>query len=231
MADQDSRLRELYDGVRAQPPGEHPSDEAWERLALHELGASEREALMDHVTRCAACTSMYRGLRELETEARTFDPGLPKPMAPAAGTRVTRPLLYSGLAAAAVLIVALFLPPRIATTPPDDSIRSAPAAAPVPVYPVGEITGRPETLSWQPLPGADRYRVEVFTGDGSGSWTSPPVAGTRVDWPNDFLPRPGVYYWKVTALPGSDPRVTSEVASRLMMFAIAEPRASVPKPR
>jgi hypothetical protein len=220
VADPDRTLREMYAGATTPASDGHPSDETWERLAMNELASAEREAVMDHVVRCADCAGLYRGLRELETGARAFDSGVPSRAAAGAGPRRIAPAFLAGLAAAAVLIVALIVP-RLMTPPPsEDGVRSAPVTAPVPLQPIGDVAGRPEQLTWQPFPGADRYRVEIFTGDGTGSWTSEPVAETHLVWPADFPARPGVYYWKVTALAGADRRVASDVPSRLVMFAI-----------
>jgi hypothetical protein len=222
MAD-DRRLRELYAHVPAPGDG-HPSDETWEQLALDELPATARAAVMDHVTRCASCAGLYRGLRELEREARTFDSGVPKPRA---RPRVASPVWYAGLAAAAALIIAFLLPARRPTSPPTDPglIRSPMSAAPEPVRPIGALSARPQTLEWREVAGADGYRVELW--NGGPVWSQENVEGTSVALPRAIALSPGVvYYWKVTALAGPDRRLSSDVASPLVSFEI-QPR-SVP---
>ena len=230
MADHDRRLQETY--AQSAPPADHPSDQDWERLALNELAPPERAALFDHVTRCAPCAALYRGLRELEAEARTFDPGVPK-RADVVPMRRIAPAWYAGLAAAAVLLVALLLPFHSSGPPPNpEVVRGTAAPAPVPGQPIGEVVGRPEAFVWEGMPGADRYRVELHGGDGNFAWASDPVAGTRLAWPESLAPPPGVYYWRVTALAGGERRLPADVASRLVLFEIvAVPRASVPQPR
>jgi hypothetical protein len=224
MAD-DQRLREAYAGAQARAGGDHPSDETWERLALDELPAAERDALMDHVTRCPSCAGLYRGLRELESEARTFDPGVPKPRA---RRRLASPAWYAGLAAAAVLIIAFLLPFRQPTSRPTDPglVRSPVSAAPEPVRPIGPLSARPARLEWRELAGADGYRVELW--NGGPVWSQDGIEGTSVALPGDVALSPGVvYYWKVTALAGPDRRLSSDVASPLVSFEI---QPLVPQP-
>ena len=213
---EDDRLRAAYGEIRARPRQDHPADEAWERLALGEMSGGERDALMDHVVRCAACSEVYRGLKELEREARTFDPGVPRaPSAP----RLLSSAWYGGLAAAAVLILALLVPNWRGPTPPPDILRSPVAAAPVPVEPVGPVPARPGELRWQPVAGADGYRVELS--NGGLLWTSGRVSDTRVVLPADVVLSPRVaYYWKVTALAGPDRRLLADAASPLVSFEI-----------
>ena len=184
---------------------------------MNELSPAARDAVMDHVVRCAECGKIYRGLQEIEAEARAFDRGAPRRRD---HSRVS-PVWYGGLAAAAVLVVAFALPFWNKTeTPIDDTLRSSAVPVPQPLRPVGPVAARPSELEWQAFPGADGYRVELS--DGGLLWSSERVSGTRVALPAHIVLAPGVpYYWKVTALAGADRRVMSDTASALVSFEIA----------
>jgi hypothetical protein len=217
MAD-DVRLREMYAASSQAPRADHPSDETWERLAMDELTPVEREGVSDHVTSCAPCAEIYRGLRMLEDEARAFDPaGVPK--APAAARSATA--WYAGLAAAAVLLLALILPLRMMSKPPSDTVRSPEGTTPVALAPVGDLAAAPAAFRWTPLPGAARYRVELSSADGDRVWTSPDLDGAQAAWPSDLRLAAGTYYWRVVAVPDPDRRLSSPVASPTVSFRIA----------
>lgn len=215
MAD-DDRLDQVYREVRTRPTQPHPGEEAWERLAMGELAASERDALMDHVTRCFDCGEVYRGLQELEREARAFDPGVPRRQR----TGVASPVWYSGLAAAVAVVVASalsFWSNRPAPGPGEDVLRSAPAIAPELLHPVGRLASPPQRLEWRAFAGADRYRVEIACGD--ALWSSEPVSVTHLEWPRQVSLAPGTTcYWRVIALAGADRRLETDVASALVSF-------------
>lgn len=85
-------------------PGPHLDETTWERLALGELPAAEREAALAHVVRCAACAATWRGLLALGREARTFDRGVPR-AAPSWRARVVHPPSWQ-LLAASLLVAA-----------------------------------------------------------------------------------------------------------------------------
>jgi hypothetical protein len=214
---EDDRLQEAYAAGRTAPRNDHPPDEEWERLALGEMNAFERAALIDHVVRCASCGDVYRGVKELEEGARAFDPGVPRPKPVAAPWR---PAWYGGLAAAAVLLVALMLPSWRGDAPPPDTVRSAPVITPAPVAPVGVVSSVPRELRWEAVPGADGYRVDLS--NGGPLWSSGRVVETHVALPTDVKLSPGIlYYWKVTALAGPDRRLLDDVSSALVSFEIA----------
>lgn len=56
------------------PPGTHPSEDDWERLATDRLGDDARAALGDHVVTCAACRDTFRVVCETRTRAAVLDP-------------------------------------------------------------------------------------------------------------------------------------------------------------
>jgi hypothetical protein len=219
MAD-DTRLREMYAAATAAPQAPHPSEADWEHLAMGELPSAERETLLDHVVRCAACAQIYRGLQDLEAGAREFDPGVPKkaavvlPFRPAVAWSV-------GLAAAAALVIAFLLPLRRLPSASDDAVRSPTAQTPTAIAPVGDLAAPPDSFRWTPLAGSDRHRIELSSADGERVWTSADVDGSQAARPAEIRLAPGVYYWRVVAVPDPDRRLASPVASPTVSFRIA----------
>jgi hypothetical protein len=128
----------------ARPDG-HLSDEAWEGLLDGALAAPEREAAVDHVTRCAECAAVHRGLVAFERES-----------APLRGTARPAPRIapvwrWAGVAAAigAIAIVSTRTPTQTTT----------PVSRPSPV-----ATARP-AVDVQPLPvRVAEDRAVVFRG-------------------------------------------------------------------
>lgn len=96
----------------ASPGSAHVSEETWEAFALGELPPGEREAVAGHIVTCAECSSIYRSLRQLEDEARAFDPGVPA--APVAATHLDTRTWF---AMAATLLVAAGLAGYGVSTP------------------------------------------------------------------------------------------------------------------
>jgi hypothetical protein len=217
MAD-DTRLRELYTASTRAGLPDHPGDEAWEALALGELATPEREQLFDHVTACAACADIYRGLKTLESEARAFDPGVPRSAAAPASRG--RGAWYAGLAAAAVLVLAIALPFRTTPDPPPDVVRGPVVSTPIALAPVGDLSSAPTDFRWTPLTGAARHRVELSGADGDLLWTSRDLEGTHTTWPAELRLDPGTYFWRVVTVPDPDRRLSAPVASPLVSFRI-----------
>jgi hypothetical protein len=80
----------------------HVTDDDWEKFALGELTPFERDAVATHVVACAECGAIYRSIRQLEDEARAFDPALPA--APGL-TATPMPAWYAIAAALAVVVI------------------------------------------------------------------------------------------------------------------------------
>jgi hypothetical protein len=216
-------IRDLY-ARQARPETPHVVEEAWERLALGEAEREERQDIVDHVVRCRDCATVYRGLAELETEARAFDPGVPaRPVLGQAGWQPgLRPWGFLGGVAAAAAVVWALARPALAPAPPLASppvMRGAEAARPQPLTPVGRQTAPPAAFRWEAVPGARAYRVELFGASGEPVWTSPEVTGTTVNWPVGMRVKLGVFYWQVVAIPESG-RAEDAVASPMVSFEI-----------
>lgn len=65
------------------------------------------------------------------------------------------------------------------------------------------------TLRWQPVAGAEAYRVRVFAADGAVAWSgavSPATEARRPELPS------GTYTWEVEALRGGEVVARSRIA-------------------
>lgn len=175
----------------------HLDDAAWERLATNEVSDLERDRYFDHVTSCAKCSVVWRGILELRKDA------IAQGLIPAeASVRTGWQSRYLPLAIAATVLLAvggLYINTRPASPP--GTLRS--------VEGIAEIEGvmmayNPEyvpTFVWPPVVSATQYRVEVFSEDGRPVWsriqTAPPLP-----WPADVTTAKGTYRWRVEALKG-----------------------------
>ena len=175
----------------------HLDDATWERLAMGELAPDERRVAGVHIVARDQCRTIHRGLHALEEIAR--DEGLIEPREiPPRPARVHRPLwrpiaaAASALAAAAVIAIVAW--PRSPGTnhavrgEGDRAVELLPIAAPC----------SPCEFAWKPVPGAARYRVEVFTAEGRVAWSAE-VDGGSATWPARDA-APGAYQWRVEAL-------------------------------
>jgi hypothetical protein len=226
MAEDDRLIRDLYAESAAVPSTDHPDDATWEAMALAALPAARRAKVLDHVARCAQCAQIYRGLKILATEAAAFDPAVPRTPSRRVLAWPSR-WVYGGLAAAAAVLLVMWLPLRHTGSPAPsaspDQVRSPVKATPVPLEPTGRVTDAPRAFRWQPVAGAVRYRVELLDGQGNPLWSSAPLEGTAVEWPPTVPRSPGRYYWQVVALPDPAQPLAAPAASALVSFEIAEP--------
>jgi len=190
----------LYTAAAA-PEGGHLLDQDWERLACQEMAEPEQEKALDHVTRCAECARIYRGLDALAQGARAFDPSVPAPRARLIA--FPRWPFLGGLAAAAALTAILLRPAAAPQVPlSGDGLRGTlDVQDPAALSPRGHVTGLPAELRWQGIATPSLYRVVILDSDGEQVWSSPDVDGSRLDWPRDLELRSGTYFWQVIALP------------------------------
>lgn len=161
------------------------------------LGESDQARVEAHLAECPECRAELVALtRLLRTRERP--------------RRVWLPL------AAAAAILTLLVPWTRLVGPKSDvsstgSLLREPASttavAPVLLRPRGTAAG--PRFIWSAVPGADRYRITVFTSDGSIAWESQ-VAETTVTLP-DTLPAGGRFFWKVEARVGFQRWVSSDL--------------------
>jgi len=152
----------------------HLDETTWERLALRELDPAARATAIDHVTRCARCAKIWKGLHALEHAARAFDPGVPgatRGPSAASPTRARWRWLAAGgaLAAAAVLVIVFVVAPR--QDGPAAPVLRGPSDTLELISPAGE-TALPVWFRWQAVGGADRYLLELFSESGDRVWAA-----------------------------------------------------------
>jgi hypothetical protein len=239
----DESLRELYARRLARASDTHPDEYAWERLFTGEMSASERQGILDHALSCGECLDVYRSLEHVAEGARAFDADVP---APFPRPRSVPWAAYSGLAAAAVVMIALATiqidpsapqvattlpssssaPAPPATTPPDDpgaavddSLRGGRSDALIPLVPPRALLRRlPTEFRWKGTADARSYRVRLSNEDMDVLWTSPEGLAEHLAWPANLKLAPGRYYWQVLATPRTASSPEDVVASPLVSF-------------
>jgi hypothetical protein len=81
----------------------------------------------------------------------------------------------------------------------------------------GSSSGHISLFRWEPVEGADGYRVQVTAAtDRRIVWDSPVMAETEAHLPNTIALEPESYYWQVTALKG-DQVVVASPPSRFLV--------------
>lgn len=152
----DAELRRLYGEAlsRPAPSAGCPSPEALVALVLREGPEEARLVTLDHVMGCAHCLPEFELLRSMERSGAAAAPAVQP-----------RRRWYIPVALAASILLAVAVVRRI--SPPDDVIRG-PAGSVVLLAPGASVpSGQPLTFTWQPVPRATGYRMEVLGPDGS----------------------------------------------------------------
>jgi len=176
------------------------------------LTAEARAPVIAHLLTCARCRGVVKATHRLTAETAVAT------QAPA--RRWRRWSVPVGLAAAAALV--LLLVPRGG----DDSSRLREPTvtrtiAPVPIVPAhGASVARVDRLVWSGVPGAERYRVRLYDGEGSILWVVE-TADTAVALPDSVRLAPHVpYFWRVEA----QAEWMRWAASDLVSFQLVGPR-------
>jgi hypothetical protein len=146
----DDRLARAYQAIP--PPADHLSEEAWERFLDGTLSPAEREAAVEHITRCAECARVYRGLVAFERDSAPLH-------GRDANRRSASAWRWAGPLAAALAAVTLFVPrPRVANAPSDVTPSSPPT-------PVAAVVAPPDAVAPLPVRVAQE-RAVVYRGRG-----------------------------------------------------------------
>jgi len=181
----------------------HPDDGAVARYLDGIVDAEERDRIEDHLAECDACRAKLGELMHiLATRPR----------------RRWMPLVPVLAAAAAVLVILWSGNLNRA----DHAVTRDPALtetlAPVPLLPIG-LVAQIDSIRWSAVPGAARYRLNLFTADGRVLWQAG-LTDTVVALPDSVVLAPhATYYWQIKAKTDYGRWVESELAA----FTVSEP--------
>lgn len=157
------------------------------------LPLQSRAPVVAHLLTCARCRALVKATSDLAANAVGHSG-----QARRRGLRWTLPV---GLAAAAVLV--LLLLPRGLNDNSTPGLREPTVTstiAPAPITPApGASVARVDSLVWSSVPGAERYRVRLYDGEGSVLWTVE-TNDTSAALPDSLRLQPRVsYFWRVEA--------------------------------
>ena len=198
-------LRDAVAGLRAgDAPGADGSaacldDDAIATLAEGFPDGRAPQLDLVHLAGCAHCRARVAGVSQLLRNAQVAaEVRHLEAAADGSGTRKRWLPLAGGLAATALLVLAV----RSSLSRRHDvQLREEPVtliAAPVPLQPIG-IVARVDLLSWHAVPRATQYRVTLFAQDGSTVWETSTADTVVTLAPGTRLAPGAVYYWKVEA--------------------------------
>jgi hypothetical protein len=177
------------------------------------LTPQNRAPVVAHLLTCARCRALVKATSDLATSAAGSTPQKRR-----VWQRWSLPV---GLAAAAALV--LFLVPRGGDDNPTPGLREPTVTstiAPVPIAPVGASVAHAQRFTWSSAPGAERYRVRLYDGEGSVLW-SVETADTAAVLPDSVTLQQRVpYFWRVEA----QAEWMRWAASDLASFRIDAPR-------
>ena len=205
----DKALQEQYRLLMRGSTAGHLDETTWDRLTANLVPADERAIHFDHIVTCEHCSTIWRGVLALRSEAETQGLIAPEPVAVSGSSWMRSPIAAFAIAATLLIVVGgVYLARRPAE---EGTTRGGSSAAPVEGLMMAYNSDNVPYLVWAPIATATGYHVEVFTEDGRPVWsrdvTAPPLA-----WPSD-VPRPrGTYRWRVDALTSGDIVARSRLA-------------------
>jgi hypothetical protein len=167
----------------AQQTNPHLDDLLVARYLDRACDQTDRDRVEGHLAECSTCREELGALSE---QLRTRPPR-------------RRPAVVPWLAAAAALALVVWgvVPHRSSVAPTRDLPITA-ALAPTPLQPLGTVVSV-EALRWNAVPGAERYRLTLFSTDGQPLWQVT-VPDTVVALPRTVGLRDRItYYWQVKA--------------------------------
>lgn len=188
-------------------------------LAEGSAASTARTTAIEHLSQCDACRAQLA-----DVCAALRDPALSAAIEPLTPRRRTQPRtgarggLLVTLAAAAVVAFAIGLTDVAAPGAGDpvlrdDTVTDAASRSPSTLAPLGAVTmAEARILRWSTVPGADAYRVTVFTDDGT-VMSERLTADTTAAMSASAVLVPGFrYFWKVEARTSFDRWVGSGLA-------------------
>ena len=162
----DARLSELYRRALADRGGRERercvAPEAMLAVTRREGPEEQRLEVLDHVMGCSACRSEFELMRLIEQAGAELERSALLRIVPRRGWRWVAPL---ALAASLLLVVAVGQ--KLRTHGGPDVVRGTVDAVTL-LAPAAEIdAGGSVTFTWQPVPGALRYDLEVLDDQGT----------------------------------------------------------------
>jgi hypothetical protein len=192
------------------PAGCPPAESIWMAVA-RELPTDDRRAIVRHTAECGSCADAWR-----LAHAAMASEGLPRASAEAAPAWRSMWVMGPGLAAAALLVIGVFIDRPFDTwrSPgPSTTLRDAPEASVQPLVADGAVLDRQAlVLRWAPRAEGTRYDVRVATADLTIVSQAFGLTETAYTVPAEAvasLPADTRLFWQVTAVAADQARVTS----------------------
>lgn len=207
----DDKLREAYQraqAARRAPDRERcATPEAMLAVIRREGAEEKRLETLDHVMACPACRAELDLLRSLEQAGAETEP--------AAAPR-RRWGWTASVALAAALLLGIGAALKLSGRDDGGVVRGSGEAVTL-VGPATEIEpGAPVTFSWQPVPGAARYELELLDDKGSVVFTKTTEAtSAALDDTSRLAPGATYRWWVRAAVGSSEPRASSMRTLRL----------------
>lgn len=191
----DDSLMAAYQAAAHNARG-HLTDREWEQLACGELDDAARERAMTHILSCADCSTIHRAIIGVSEGARAFDP---RAASGAAAHRSSWRLwtLAGGLAAAAVIAIAVVVDSPVRPRPQPDATRNGSAGAIVTITTPLVLPDR--HVAWSEVAKADTYEVRLNDSTGAPAWSTR-VTAAETELPAGVTLARGTYYLQVSAI-------------------------------
>jgi len=207
----DEKLREAYQralSARAAPERERcVTPEAMLAVIRREGPEAKRLETLDHVMGCRACRPEFDLLRSLEQAGAEADAEVARP----------RWRWASSVALAAALLLGIGAALKLSGRDDTGEVQRGPGDTVTLVAPATEIdAGAPVTFTWQPVPGATRYDLELLDEKGTVVFAKTTEATSATLDDAARLAQGATYRWWVRATVGSsEPRSSSMRSLRL----------------
>ena len=199
----DSQLRELYLRAFAKGRGGRGrtncvAPEAMVAMLRREGPEFERLEMLDHVMACGACRPEFELLRSIEQAGSEADRPKVVSLLPRRGRRA---IATFALAASVLLVVVVGQ--KMGSREEPDVVRGSADGVALLAPGIEVDSGSPVSFSWQPVPGARQYEMEVL--DERGRVVASMVTeGTSAILPSAIHLLPGsTYRWWVRATTGA----------------------------
>jgi Arc/MetJ family transcription regulator len=176
----------------------HLDDDVMAAVIEGSAASSERDAAVRHLVDCASCRAQVAELSAVLGDPLVVAERSAVQRAPSRGHRFVRPVVVAGLAAAAMLVIAVRQGVGPRDTMPTRDEYGTLSTGPVIIAPTATVNDS-AVFRWSRVEGADRYRVTVFLADGSVVWETQTADTFAVPASPAQFSRDTTYLWKVEA--------------------------------